>query len=167
MLRKLLVAIPLAALVLSGCAAGVETADDKPEFSEQEQRAAAKAKKELSQDPDPVPSPDGTFSGSCDYTLPVDIDGDYTLIGDVEAVNTGNVGIAVKVTVKWLQMGYDPVTASETLRVKPGRSKTARFNKVVSGTVLDRVQSYQLNHTGEQSCEYRGVMVDTFGQPQE
>lgn len=133
-------------------------------FGDAKEYCGAQAKAAAAQ---PAPSPNGTFTGSCDYTLPVDIDGDYKLIGDIEARNTGNIGIKVKVTIKWLQMGYDPVTESKTVKVKPGGSKTVKFNKTVSGTVIDRVQSYQLNHMDERSCKYKGVMVDTFGKVRE
>lgn len=152
-----------AALVLTGCGAAAE-----PQSAEQSAAQRTTAEEMFgadynspSRNPEPTPSPDGTFTGACDYTL-----GDeYALIGDVEAENTGNIGMKVKVTIKWQQMGYDPITESETVKVKPGQTEVVRFNKTVSGTVIDRVQSWLDSHS--ELCKYKGVMVDTFGEPQD
>lgn len=158
---RLLLAGPLLGLVLlAGCATAADTQD-----AAQADEQTPNATPTLDGDPpDPTPEPDGDFTGSCDYTLPSDIDGDYELIGDVEVANTGNVGIQVKVTIKWLQMGHDPVTASEKIMVPYGQTETVRFAETVSSTVIDRVQSYQLNADFDDSyCKYEGEILQTYG----
>lgn len=157
---RLLLAAPLLGLaLLAGCATGGMDAQDTAQADEKSTPNA-----EPTLDGNPNPDPDGEFGGSCDYTLPEDIDGDYELIGDVEVANTGNVGIEVEVTIEWLQMGHDPVTATETVQVPYGETETVRFAETVSQTVIDRVQSYRLNQDRDEGyCEYDGAIVQTYG----
>lgn len=111
-----------------------------------------------------VPSPHGTFQGSCDYTLgDSPSTGTAEAIGDINAVNDGNVGIVVKLTITWPQEGYAPLSQSETVRIGYGGQQDVQFHRPLTGTELDRLQSYQLGHTGESGCTYNGSMTDTFG----
>lgn len=146
-----------AALVtaLTGCGDGRSTSQSGLQINRQ-------AAEKLS-DPTPTPSPNGDYIGSCDYTLPAGMSDDYKVIGTVEATNTGNIGIETKLTVKWHQMGYDPVTMTKTVKLKPGQHKTVQFHKEISGTTLDRIQSWQSNHALDEACSYNGSIVNTFG----
>lgn len=113
----------------------------------------------------PAPSPDGTFEGSCDYTLGSSpATGTAVAIGDIQADNTGNVGIKVHLTISWPQEGYGPLKLSKTIRLGYGQSQDVQFHLPLTGTQLDRLQSYQLSHT-DTGCKYNGEMTDTFGQP--
>lgn len=117
--------------------------------------------------PAAVPNPDGTFSGSCDYELATDIDNYDThagdLNGEVDVENTGNVGIVVKVTITWPQLGHTPIAMSKNVRVAYGQAKTVPFTKPVGSAVIERLQSWQEGHDYKDGCTYNGKMTDTFG----
>ena len=111
------------------------------------------------------PQPDGTFQGACDYTLgDSPSTGTADAIGDIDATNTGNVGIVVKLTITWPQEGYSPIKQVKTVRIGYGGEKDVQFHRPLTGTELDRLQSYQLGHGGSgDGCTYHGEMTGTFG----
>jgi len=115
--------------------------------------------------PAPVPSPNGTFQGSCDYTLTNNIYGNDHLIGEVDLTNTGNIGTVVRVRITWPQEGYAPITARKTVRTKPGTTTPVRFHIPVSssGNVINQLQSWQLSHNDRTGCTYDAKVVRTFG----
>jgi len=115
--------------------------------------------------PPPAPNPDGTFEGSCDYTLSDSLYGTDYLVGEVDLANTGNIGTVVKVKISWPQLGYSPITATKTVRTHPGQHKPVRFHLPAEGNTIDLLQSWQENHDFKDGCHYRATMVSTFGSP--
>lgn len=111
-----------------------------------------------------VPSPDGTFQGSCSYDLGSDpVGGTAVATGDINAVNTGNIGIVTTLTITWPQEGYGPLKSSKTVKIPTGGQQDVQFHMSLTQDQLDRLQNYQLGHSGD-GCTYNGTMTDTFGQ---
>lgn len=114
-----------------------------------------------------VPSPDGTVTGTCAYELSAD----YTnydvhagdLNADVEAANTGNIGIVVKVTVTFPQLGHTAIAMTKNVKVAHGATVTVHFTRVATGSEIDRLQSWQLGHADSDGCTYKGDVAKTFG----
>ena len=128
----------------------------------------AKAAGTASPPPSPaaVPSPDGTFQGSCDYTLgDSPATGTAAAVGDIDAKNTGNIGIVVKLTITWPQEGYAPLTMSKTVRIPSGGEQDPQFHRPLSYDQITRLQSYQAGHGYADGCTYHGEITGTFGQP--
>jgi hypothetical protein len=114
--------------------------------------------------PAAAPSPDGTFTGSCNYTLgDSPSTGTAMATGDINVENTGNVGIVTKVTITWPQEGFSPLSLTKTVRVPYGGSLDVQFHRPLTGTQVDNLQNYQLGHAGDDGCTYNGSMVGTFG----
>lgn len=113
-----------------------------------------------------APSPDGTFTGSCDYTLGSDpANGTAQAIGDIDAANTGNVGITVKLTITWPQEGHSPLRLSKTVRIPRGGEQDVQFSRPLSYDQISALQSYQTGHDYADGCTYNGSMTATFGSP--
>jgi hypothetical protein len=111
-----------------------------------------------------TPSPDGTFRGSCDYTLgDSPATGTAAAIGDIDATNTGNVGIVVRLTITWPQEGYPPLSMSKTVRLTYGGEQDTQFHRPLSYDEITRLQSYQTGHDYADGCTYHGVVTGTFG----
>lgn len=152
----------LVGIVAAGIASGAGNKQPGPVISSPATSVAV-----ASQSPQAVqPSPDGTFTGSCSYELgDSPSTGTAQATGDIEAENTGNIGIFVKLTITWPQEGYAPLSLSKTVRLPQGGSRDVQFHMQLSGTQLDRLQNYQLGHSGDDGCTFNGSMTDTFGQP--
>ena len=111
-----------------------------------------------------VPSPDGTFTGACDYTLGNDpAGGTAVATGDITAANTGNIGMTVRLTITWPQQGYSPLRESKTVRVPAGGSQDVQFNMPLTYDQLSNLQNWQLGHAGDTGCTYNGTMTGTYG----
>jgi hypothetical protein len=117
--------------------------------------------------PAPVaPSPDGTFTGSCDYTLGSDpANGTAQAVGDIDAANTGNVGITVTLTITWPQEGHSPLRLSKTVRIPRGGEQDVQFSRPLSYDQISALQSYQTGHDYADGCTYKGSVTATFGSP--
>ncbi len=115
--------------------------------------------------PAPVPSPDGTYSGSCDYTLTSDFSSSISghLIGEIDLENTGNVGTIDRVRITWPQEGFPPIVATRTVRTPAGASKTVRFHVAASSNMIDELQSWQEHHNLRDGCHYRATITGTYG----
>ena len=114
--------------------------------------------------PAPAPSPDGTYTGSCDYTLGSDpVDGTAVAVGEIDVTNTGNIGTDLRVTISWPQEGYDPITAVRHIRLPAGASRAVRFHVPLSGTQLDNLQNWQEGHGFADGCGYHSVITGTYG----
>ena len=118
--------------------------------------------------PAPTPSPNGTFTGSCDYTLSSDIYGNDHLIGEIDLHNNGNIGTVVKVRITWPQEGYAPIEAKRTVKTKPGEHLAVRFHIAVpsTGNVITQLQSWQEQHNFKKGCTYKATITSTYGSPQ-
>lgn len=118
----------------------------------------------------PTPSPNGTYQGSCDYTLTTDYSGNgYDhLIGEIDLINTGNIGAVDKVRITWPQEGYPPIVAKKTVRTTPGQHLAVRFHIAVasSGNVITQLQSWQQSHGYKDGCTYKVTTISTFGSVQ-
>lgn len=153
--------VALVAFTAAGCAS---THPSHPAVSRPSSTAPASPPPAAAVPAAVVPSPDGTFQGSCDYSLgDSPATGTAQAIGDVDAVNTGNIGIVVKLTITWPQEGFAPLKLSKTVRVPQGGDVDMQFHRPLSGDQVDRLQSYQSGHGYDDGCTYRGEMTDTFG----
>jgi hypothetical protein len=115
-----------------------------------------------------TPNPDGTYTGSCDYTLTDNISSSNagTLIGEIDLRNTGNVGTVDHVRITWPQEGFAPVASARVVRVPAGQGKTVRFHVTASQNVISELQSWQDNHNFRDGCTYKASITSTFGEPQ-
>jgi hypothetical protein len=112
-----------------------------------------------------VPSPDGTFQGSCNYDLGSDpAGGTATATGDIDATNTGNIGIVVRLTITWPQEGFSPLKMTRTIRLPKGGEQDVQFHRPLSYDQISRLQDYQTGHGFKDGCTYKGEMTSTFGQ---
>jgi hypothetical protein len=116
--------------------------------------------------PAPVPSPDGKYSGSCDYTLSDSFNGNDHLVGEIDAKNTGNIGVVLRTRITWPQEGTPPIVAHRTVKVAWGQKKVVRFSVPVSnsGNVIDLLQSWQEHHNFRDGCTYHAAIIRTFGE---
>ena len=111
-----------------------------------------------------APSPDGTFTGACDYTLGSNpAGGTAVATGDIEAASTGNIGITVRLTITWPQQGYSPLSETKTARVPAGGSQDVQFNRPLTSDQLDNLQNWQIGHAGDTGCTYDGTITGTYG----
>lgn len=115
-------------------------------------------------EPEPAgPEPDDEYIDSCDYLLGDDSEytaRGYRFVAGTDIDNTGNVGIVVKVTAKWKQLGANPVTVTKTAKVKYGESKSVQITKPVGGPEIEAIQAVQ---DAGNYCSVKGTIVDTFG----
>lgn len=121
-----------------------------------------------SQSPAPQPSPNGTYTGSCDYTLSVNPYRNDHLIGEIDLVNTGNIGTIDKVVITWPQEGYPPIRATRTVHLAYGQRLAVRFHISAGSTasnsqVIPLLQSWQQNHDYRDGCTYKTTETATFG----
>lgn len=117
--------------------------------------------------PPPTAAPDGTYRGSCDYTLGSDpVGGTARAIGEVDLTNTGNVGTVVVVRITWPQEGYGPLVMTRTVRTAPGERKAVRFHRPLSQNQIDLLQSWQDAHNFRDGCTYKASIVKTWGSVQ-
>jgi hypothetical protein len=114
-----------------------------------------------------TPNPDGTYTGSCDYSLGSDpVGGTARAIGEIDLVNTGNVGTVVAVRITWPQEGYGPLVMTRTVRTTPGQHKAVRFHRPLPQNQIDLLQSWQDSHDYRDGCTYKASLTSTFGEPQ-
>lgn len=114
--------------------------------------------------PAPTPSPDGTFTGSCDYTLGSDpVGGTAVFVGEVDLANTGNVGTITRVKITWPQEGFSPIAAFRTVRTAAGQHKAVRFHRAADGNEVDLLQSWQTGHDYRAGCTYHATITGTYG----
>jgi len=121
--------------------------------------------------PKPTAHAAGTAHGSCDYELATDIS-DYDahagdLNGEVDAANTGNVGIVMDVTITWPQLAHPAISMHRGVKVPAGQIRTVRFTKAVGGAVISRLQSWQEHHDFANGCTYDGRITGTYGPVQQ
>jgi hypothetical protein len=72
--------------------------------------------------------------------------------------NTGTTPVRVKVTARWPQFGHAPISTSKTVAVPVHKTVTVRFAKHATQVQIDRLQSYQLKHTDDDGCSYKGTI---------
>ncbi|HMH91209.1 MAG TPA: hypothetical protein VK586_09010 [Streptosporangiaceae bacterium] len=113
-----------------------------------------------------TPDPKGTYTGSCDYTLgdnPGGNPGTAVATGEVDVVNTGNIGTVDTVTITWPQEGYAPLAMHATVKIAAGATLPVPFHVPLTSAQVDNLQGYQLGHPGEDGCTYGATITDTYG----
>lgn len=151
--------LALAGAMFAGCGVGVAMGGSTETEPAAVAEPADAPATEAPDKPKPAtPDPKADYTGNCDYTL-----APYEVVGDIDIENTGNIGIKVKTTIKWPQLGHDPLTMKKTVKVAAGKDKTVRFNRAVSTTEIDRLQSWQQGNGYADGCKYNAKIVDTFG----
>lgn len=156
--------LALVGAMFAGCGVGVAmggSAETEPAaVAEPTDAPATKAPDK----PKPAaPDPKADYTGFCDYNLGGGATEDYTVLGEIELDNTGNVGIIVKTRISWPQLGNDPIKMTKKVRVEAGKSKTVRFNREASLTEIGLLQSWQQRNDYADGCKYNAKIVDTFG----
>jgi hypothetical protein len=116
-----------------------------------------------------VAQPDGKYQGSADYQLGSGVYDQNYLIANVDLTNTGNVGEVIRVKVGWQQEGFADITATKTVRLPFGASRTIHFHmpvgSIADGAVaIDRLQSWQTGHNDGQIGHFHVKILNTFGQ---
>lgn len=117
--------------------------------------------------PPPTPDPAGTVTGTCAYELSSDLD-DYEthaadLDAEVDAENTGNVGIVLTVTVTYPQLAHPAIVMSKKVKVPYGQTVTVPFTRSINESQITRLQDWQTGHDFADGCTYRGSITDTYG----
>lgn len=131
------------------------------------QRSAPSVASSATTTPAPVPSPDGTFRGSCDYSLNDNFDLSSNIqgkfLGEVNLENTGNIGTVQTVRVTWPQFGLSPIVRTRTVHVAAGASRTVQFHVPATTDMISSWQSWQERHNFRDGCKYRATIVRTYG----
>lgn len=159
----------LAALAIAGCASThASTHASTGASSAGPVTTAAPAATTTTPAAPPTPNPDGTYTGSCDYTLSDSMSESNagTLIGEIDLRNTGNIGTVTRARITWPQEGFAPITATRTVRVPAGATRTVRFHVPASQNVISELQSWQDNHNFKDGCTYHAAITAAFGEPQ-
>lgn len=112
-----------------------------------------------------TPNPDGTYSGSCDYTLSDNFSSGTagTLVGEVDLRNTGNIGTVDRVRITWPQEGFAPIARTRTVHVPAGKSMAVRFHVPASQNMIAELQSWQERHNLRDGCTYHAAITGTLG----
>ena len=118
--------------------------------------------------PAPVtPSPNGTYQGSCNYTLGNNpAGGSAVATGDVQVTNTGNIGTVVRVKITWPQQGYAPLAMAKRIRLAAGGSQDVQFHMPLTYDQISNLQNWQTGHNYQDGCTYKATIMSTFGQAQ-
>lgn len=130
--------------------------------------AAPSAPETTTEAPPPAtPDPAGTVTGTCAYELSSDLD-DYEthaadLDAEVDAENTGNVGIVLTVTVTYPQLAHPAIVMSKKVKVPYGQTVTVPFTRSIDESQITRLQDWQTGHDFDDGCTYKGSITDTYG----
>lgn len=108
--------------------------------------------------------PKGDYNLNCDYVLgDFNESGDpakgFRFLGGGTVSNEGNIGIRVRVTFRWQQLGVSPVVERKTLRVPVGRVRE------VNVTVPATQDQIDLHQSADGKCSARATIVGRFGKP--
>lgn len=114
-----------------------------------------------------APSPNGTYQGSCAYTLGNNpAGGTAVATGDVQVTNTGNIGTVVRVKITWPQQGYAPLAMTKRIRLAAGGSQDVQFHRPLTYDQISNLQNWQTGHNYQDGCTYKATIMSTFGQAQ-
>ena len=117
--------------------------------------------------PPATPNPDGTVTGTCAYELSSDLDNYEThaadLNAEVDAENTGNVGIVLTVTVTYPHLAHPSIVMTKKVKVPYGQTVTVPFTRPVTQSQVSRLQDWQSGHDFDDGCKYKGSITDTYG----
>jgi len=118
--------------------------------------------------PAAIPDPAGTVTGTCAYELVFDnLEPGHDHMGDlnaeVDAENTGNVGIVLAVAVTYPQLGHTAISMRKNVRVPAGQTVTVPFTRPATTSEITRLQDWQSGHDYSDGCTYKGTITDTYG----
>ena len=155
MMRRLLIAALLIAFALATM--GAESCDTTT--SEPAKVSTSDSNPEAAGDEAAAPDPKADIQSTCDYVL-----GDFTTgpsgyraLGQAKIHNTGNIGVKVRLTARWEQLGTSPLRMKKTVRVRRGHTRTLRFTLSLTQDQVD------LHQSADAECKVTGKIVDTFG----
>lgn len=102
--------------------------------------------------------PKAEYDLTCDYVLgDFNESGDPTkgfrFLGGGTIRNTGNVGIRVRATFRWKQLGAAPIVKRKTFRVPAGREKDVNLTVPATPDQID------LHQSAEGDCTARAAIV--------
>jgi hypothetical protein len=106
--------------------------------------------------------PQGTYTGSCSYTLGNDGQ-TYVATGEVDLVNTGNVSTTDKATITWPQEGYAPLSVTRTVNSPYGATTPVPFSLALTYTQISNLQNWQTGHSFADGCTYNATIITTYG----
>lgn len=136
--------------------------DSKKSASESEPPRPQPPAKTAQAPPPPAVTPNPgarLVESQCDY-LRGDVSGNnHRFVARTAIKNTGNIGLVVRVTATWNQLGGAPVKMVKTVKVWPG-SRSIQFSTHATSDQIDAHQA------ADAKCAVKAKIVDTFGQPQ-
>jgi hypothetical protein len=114
----------------------------------------------------PVPfisAPKAEYTSTCDYVL-----GDFSsntshgfrFIAGADITNTGNVGITIRLTASFKQLGSRPLVVTKEGQIPYNGKRSIEITKPVSQNELDLIQAAQ---GGGDICTAKAKIVGTFG----
>ena len=145
-------------------------ADDSKDTKTVTETVAATPPAEAAVEPEPEPerlredpNPDGDYDLNCAYEL-----GDFGESGDPAKgyrfvaggtlVNTGNIGIRVRVTYKWKLLGRLPITLRKHYKVRRGEERDVNSTVPATGNEIERHQK------SDSDCSTSVKIVESFGE---
>lgn len=172
-MAKSIVAIPalVLAALLTACSSTAHT--DSLSSAHHSLPPAPPTPTQYTPPPAPAPTPDpkgdittgGGFGAGCDVDLSSSLYGPNFLTAQVNAHNTGNIGIINRIRVSWPLQGFAPIVAFKTVRIRPGHTRQVEFNVQVTESQVGNFQDAQLATNGD-PCHYRATITGTFGKVQ-
>lgn len=110
----------------------------------------------------PKAQPKGDYNLKCDYVLgdfdSADPAKGFRFIGGGTVSNEGNIGIRVRVTFRWDQLGAAAIVKSKTYRLPVGRERDVNVTVPATGDQID------LHQSAEGDCSARAKIVGRFGE---
>lgn len=160
--------IIVALFVIGGIGAILDPAEDEAANTSTQAAAEPEGLVDVEPpEPEPVreePDPNGDYDLNCDYDLgDFDESGDpakgYRFIAGGTLINTGNIGIRVRVKYKWKRLGQEALTVNKHYRVRRDQERDVNITVPVTQGDIDAHQS------ADSDCSATADIVDTFGQP--
>lgn len=106
--------------------------------------------------------PAADIDGECEPTPQETEDGRYELGADITVVNTGNLGVKVRVAAAWPQPKGRGLTRYQRISLDEGESRELRLRLVVGGNEAGAINKAMGN--GRQ-CRLSHRVVGAFGAP--
>lgn len=153
------VALVALLIAITGCSLGAP--GDPPAGPADDQEAAPPASEEVDDSGAVIARTAMELEGDCS-PRPRREDGRLVLAADLEAVNTGNVGVRARIRVSWPRMPFARVTTSRTVSVEQGQTVPVEVRLPVSrGEARDVTRAAD---RGRQ-CHVRHRITGAFGAP--
>lgn len=161
-LRRLLL-LPL--VLALACSGGGEETPVPNAGQAQPTDAAGQSATEPSEDPNTVEaSPAAELEGRCETNPHTTDDGRFVLRANLRAVNTGNLGVRMRVSVFWPQPDGFGVSRSQRLNLEEGQSRDLRLRLVIGENEAEAVE--QATSRGRKCRIYKRIF-GAFGVPED